>query len=89
MLMKLKVHNTKTNAETSVFASKEVEFEVNADKNKYMVMFRNQDPRRSHNTKIDNSSSEMEEGFIYLGKKLTNQNSIQEEIKSRLQSGNI
>jgi hypothetical protein len=31
----------------------------------------------------------MVEGFIYLGKKLTNQNYIQEEIKSRLQSGNV
>jgi len=28
------------------------------------------------------------EEFIYLGTTLTNQNSIQEEIKSRLKSGN-
>ena len=28
------------------------------------------------------------EGFIYLGTIVTNQNSIQEEIKSRLKSGN-
>jgi len=28
------------------------------------------------------------EGFEYLGANLTNQNSIQEEIKSRLNSGN-
>ena len=37
--------------------------------------------------KIDNSSFEREEEFKYLGKTSTNQNSIQEEIKSRLQSG--
>ena len=38
--------------------------------------------------KIDNSSIEMVEGFKYLGKTLTNKNSIQEEIKSRLKLGN-
>jgi hypothetical protein len=34
--------------------------------------------------KINDSSSEMVEEFKYLGTTLTNQNSIQEEIKSRL-----
>ena len=38
--------------------------------------------------KIDNSSIERMEEFQYLGTTLTNQNSIQEEIKSRLKSGN-
>jgi len=38
--------------------------------------------------KIDNSSVERLEEFIYLGTTLTNQNSIQEEIKSRLKLGN-
>ena len=38
--------------------------------------------------KIDNSSFERVEGFRYLGTKLTNKNSIQEEVKSRLKSGN-
>ena len=37
---------------------------------------------------IGNSYFEREEGFKYLGTTLTNQNSIQEEIKSRLKSGN-
>ena len=37
---------------------------------------------------IDSSSIEMVEGFKYLGTTLTNQNSIQEEIKSRLKLGN-
>jgi hypothetical protein len=38
--------------------------------------------------KIDNSSFEMVEEFIYLGTTLTNQNSIQKETKSRMKSGN-
>ena len=38
--------------------------------------------------KMDNSSFERVEEFKYLGKTLTNQNSIQKEIKSRLKSGN-
>ena len=37
--------------------------------------------------KNDNSSIERVEEFKYLGTKLTNQNSIQEEIKSRLKLG--
>jgi hypothetical protein len=38
--------------------------------------------------RIDNSSIERAEEFKYLGTKFTNQNSIQEEIKSRLKLGN-
>ena len=49
---------------------------------------RDQDPGRSHSIKIDNSSFERVEEFKYLGTTLTNQNSIQEEIKSRSHSGN-
>ena len=36
----------------------------------------------------DNISFERVERFSYLGKTLTNQNSIEEEIKSRLKSEN-
>ena len=37
--------------------------------------------------RIDNSTFERAEEFKYLGTTLTNQNSIAEEIKSRLRSG--
>jgi len=37
---------------------------------------------------IDNSSSERVEQFKYLGTVLLSQSSVQEEIKSRLKSGN-
>jgi len=38
---------------------------------------------------MDNRSFERMEEFKYLGTTLTNQNYIQEEIKSRLKSGNV
>ena len=62
--------------------------EVNADKTKYMIMSRDQNAGRSYSMKIDNSSIERVEEFIYLGTTLINQNSIQEEIKIRLKLRN-
>jgi hypothetical protein len=53
-----------------------------------MVMSRDQNTRRSHIIEIDNSFFVMVEEFRYLGTALTNHSSIQEEIKSRLKSGN-
>ena len=50
-----------------------------------MVMSRDKNAGRSHNTKTDNSSFERVEEFKYFG---TDQNSIQEEIKNRMKSGN-
>ena len=53
-----------------------------------MVMSRDRNAGRGHSVKIDNSSDERVEEFRYLGTTLTHQNSIQEEIKSRLKLGN-
>jgi len=47
-----------------------------------------QNAGRNHSVKIDNSSFARVEEFKYFGTTLTNQNSIQEEIRSRLKSGN-
>ena len=52
-------------------------------------MSRDQNAGRSYSMRIDNSSIERVEEFKYLGKTLTNKNSIQEEIKSRLKLGNV
>jgi len=62
--------------------------EVSADKTKYKIMSRDQNAGRIHSLRIDNSTFERLEEFKYLGTTLTNQNSIPEEIKSRLKSGN-
>ena len=75
------VHTVEENAETLIVAAKEIGLEVNADKTKDMIMSRDQNARRSHSVKIDKSSIERVEEFKYLGTKLTDKNSIQEEIK--------
>ena len=51
-------------------------------------MSRDRNAGLGHSVKIDNSSIERLEEFKYLGTTLTNQNSIQEEIKCRLKLGN-
>jgi hypothetical protein len=82
------VHAIRKNTEAFFVASKEIGLDVNAEKSKYVVMSRNQNAEKNHNIKIDNKSFESVEQFKYLGTTLANQNSIQEEIKSRLKSGN-
>ena len=71
-----------------IVASKEIGVEVHADKTNCMVMSGDQNARRSHSMKTDNRYFERVEEFKYFGTTLTNQNSIQEEMKSRLKSGN-
>jgi hypothetical protein len=82
------VHTVKENAEALVAAIKEIGLEVNAHKTKYMTVSRDQNTGRIHSMKMDISSIERVEEFKYLRTTLTNQNSIQEEIKCRLKLGN-
>ena len=53
-----------------------------------MTVSRDQNAGRIHSMKMVNSSVECVEEFKNLGTNLKNQNSIQEEIKCRLQLGN-
>jgi len=87
-ILAVSVHTIQVNAAALVLAGRKIGLEVNADKNKYIVMSRDQNAGRSHNIKIDNIAFEMVEEFKYLGTNLTNQNSVQKEIKSGLNSGN-
>ena len=82
------VHTVKENAKALLVATKEIGLEGNADKTKYMIMSRDQNAGPSHIMKIDSTSIERVEELEYLGTTLTNKNSIQEEIKSRLKVGN-
>ena len=81
------VDTVKKNIEALVAATKEIGLEVNAHKTKYMIVSRDQNAGRIHSMKIDNSSIERVEEFKYLGTTLTNQNSFQGEIRSRLNLG--
>ena len=53
-----------------------------------MIVSRDQNAGRSHSVIFDNRSFERVEEFRYFGTTLTNQDSIPEEIKSRLKSEN-
>jgi hypothetical protein len=53
-----------------------------------MLLSLHQNAGQNHNIKIANSCFENVAQFRYLGKTVTNQNFIQEEIKWRLNSGN-
>jgi len=57
------VDTVKKYAETLVAASKETGLDVNAHKNKYMTVSRNQNAGRIHSMKVDNSSIEGVEEF--------------------------
>jgi hypothetical protein len=67
------VRTRKKNTEALVVASKEIDLEVNAGKNKYMAMSGDQNAGRNHNIKIDKSSFERMEDYNCLGTALTNQ----------------
>jgi len=82
------VDTVKKIAEALVAATKEIGLEVIVHKTKYMTVSRDQKAGRIHSMKVVNSSIERVEEFKYLGTTLINQNSIQEEIKSRLNLGN-
>jgi len=78
------IYNIKKITDALVVPSKETGLKVNSDETKYLVMSRDQKAGLSHNMKNDDSSYERVEQFKYLGTFLMCQNSIQEEIKSRL-----
>jgi hypothetical protein len=82
------IHTVRKNTEVLLIASKEIGLEVNADKTKYMVMSRDQNAGQNGYIQTGYKSFETVEHFKYLGTTLTNQNSIHEEIKNRLKSGN-
>ena len=75
----------------AVFTQKYYRLDVQLSKlhvSAFMAMSRDQNAGRIHSVRIDNSTFERVEEFKYLGTTLTNRNSIAEDIKSSLRSGN-
>jgi hypothetical protein len=66
----------------------EVGLEVKPEKTKYMLMSCFKKAGRNRSIKIANRSFEGVTNFKYLGKTLTDQNCMNNEIKSRLKFGN-
>jgi hypothetical protein len=79
----------KQNTETLIGFSKEVGLEVNAEKTKYMLLSRHQNAGHNHKIKTGIKSNENVARFKYFGATETYQYLIQEEIKRRLNSGNV
>jgi hypothetical protein len=88
--LKDNISNIKKNTENLTDVSKEVDLEVHAEETKYVLMSFQQNAEQSQIVKIlvANRSFANAAKFKYLGRTLTNQNLIHEEIKSRLNSGN-
>jgi hypothetical protein len=77
----------KENTETLLETSIDVGLEINAEKTKYMIMYRHPNSGQNQNIRIANESFESVTKFKYLGTTLTNQNDVHDEIKGRLNSG--
>ena len=83
-----RIYAIKKYIETLVTASKESGLEVKGDKTKYTVMSQDQNAGQSHKIKTDNNCFERVKQFKYLRTILSNQNYIQEDIKSTWKAGN-
>ena len=68
-------------------ACKDIGLAVNTGKTKYMEIGRHRNMIANAHIKIGSNSYEKVKTFKYLDSLLTNQNSIQEEIKRRLKVG--
>jgi hypothetical protein len=69
------------NTENLIYASKKVDLDVNAEKTKYKLQSPHQNVGQSHNVKAANKSFINVAQLGYPGATVTNQNSIQKEIK--------
>jgi hypothetical protein len=82
------IDTIKKNTETLTDPNKEVGLEINVEETKYMLLSRHHNVGQNRDIKIANRLFRNVSQFKYLGKRVTNQNLIQEEIKRRLNCGN-
>ena len=76
------------NADVLINSCEDISLSINTGKTKYMEMGRHRGMISNANIKISSHSYEIGKTFKYLGSLLTNQNSIQDEVKSRHNTGN-
>ena len=69
-------------------ACKDIGLAVNTGKTKYMEIGRHRGMVANAHIRIGSNSYEKVKSFKYLGPLVTNQNSIEEDIKCRLKAGN-
>jgi hypothetical protein len=83
------IDTIQNNTEDALGVSKEVGLEVNPEKTKYMLVSRCQKAGQEHSMQIANRSFEYVAKFRYLLTTLRDHNYANEEMKSRLNSGNF
>jgi hypothetical protein len=83
------IHTIKKNTVALLDANKGFGLEVNTEKTKYMIMPHSQKMGQKHDMKIAKSFFEDVAKFRRLGTALADQNCMHEEMKSRLNSGNV
>jgi hypothetical protein len=88
-LMGDNIDTIKKNPKILIDSIKEDDLEINVEKTKYMLLSHQQDAGQNRCMKIANKWFENASQLKYLGTTVTNQNLIQEEIKRRLNSGNV
>ena len=76
------------NTEIFIKTSKDIAFEVNSDKTKYMITSRQENIVQNQNIMIENLSFEKVEKIKNMGVTVTNTNDIRLEIKRRMNMGN-
>jgi hypothetical protein len=89
ILMFGRKYTIKENTKALLGATRDIGLEINAEKTKYMMMSRYPNSGQNQNIRTANESFENVSKFKYLGTTLTNQNDIHDEIKCRLNSGNV
>jgi hypothetical protein len=82
------INTIRKNTKTLTDANNTATLAVNAEKTKYMLLSHHQNGGQNHDIKTANRSFENVAQFKYMGMTVTNQNSIQEEIKRKLNLGN-
>jgi hypothetical protein len=82
------INTVKKITQPLIGSSKEVGLEVNAEKDKYLLLCGHQNAGGNHDIKVANRPFENVAQFKYLVTAVTNQNLIREEIKRKLNSGN-